>query len=106
MDTAVDYIRQQKLTDKFQIIKILMEQAERLSADGPTKKKMVIEAYVKLNSVDANVQRTYSMIPLNTIEMIIDALVFASNTAISINKKTGCFAKVKSWFSKKPAVTA
>lgn len=104
MESAIDYIKRNRVTDKFEIIKILMERAERLSPNGAEKKKMVIEAFVNLNNSDSRVEKTYSMIPLNSIELIIDALIFASNTAISINKKTGCFDKVKAWFSKKKAV--
>ncbi len=105
MDAGINYIKANGITDKFDIIRVLMEHAEKLSQDGPTKKRLVMEAYVKLNNMDSQVQKTYSMIPLNSIELIIDALVYASQTVIAINKKTGCFAKIKGLFKKKSSAS-
>jgi hypothetical protein len=98
MDSAIAYIRQRNITDKFDVVRILMERAEQLSNDGDEKKKLVMEAYVKLNSEES--AGRYKLIPLNSIELIIDALVYASKTAISINQSTGCFDKIKGWISK------
>lgn len=101
MDTAIDTVRQKKLTDKFDIIRALMERAEQLSTDGDVKKQMVIEAFVKLHESDPTSQRTFQAIPLNSISLIIDAIVYATKTAIAINKRTGCFDKFKQMFTKK-----
>lgn len=45
MDGTVNYIKQNKISDPIRAIKILMERAEATGADGPTKKKMVIDSY-------------------------------------------------------------
>jgi hypothetical protein len=103
MDPAIDRIKREQITDKFEMLRILMERAERLSTDGPTKKQMTMEAYVHLVSSDKRYQQTYSMIPLATIELIIEALIYASKTAVAVNKKTGCITALKGLFTRSSA---
>ena len=93
------------ITDKFQIIQILMEQAERLTARGEQKKNLVLESYMKLNE-DGQGEQTYSVIPLATIQLIIKSFIYASKTAIHINEQTGCWTWFTGLFKKKPAAPA
>jgi len=103
MDTAIEDIKKRGITDEFEIVRILMEQAEKQTTDGEKKKDMVVETYVKLLSQDEKEdgeQKRLKMIPINTIVLIINAFVYITKTGIEINKKTNAWEKVKEFFSK------
>lgn len=104
MDNAVRYIQQNRVTDKFQIVKVLMEAAEKISNDGPTKKHLVLESYAKVAAANAH-PGTYSAIPITTIELIIDAFIYASKSVMEFNQQTNCWSSFMALFKKSPATT-
>ena len=79
-----------------------MEHAEKVSHDGEQKQKLVIEAYKDLVDARAASQddrlKALPVIPIATIITIIEAFVYATKTAIAINKETNLFTKIKEWF--------
>ena len=104
MDAAKKYIIDHKITNEYEVVKILMEQAEKMSNDGEQKKQIVLQAYSEL--VDARAAspddrlKALPVVPMSTIITIINAFIYASKTLIAINKETGIFNKVKDWFRK------
>jgi len=102
MDNAKKIIRDKKITDKYEIVKILMESAERLSNNGDEKKELVIKAYTELTSEaqagDGRL-KLLPVIPIGSIITIIEAFIYATKTVVEINKKTGIFDKIKDFFT-------
>jgi len=98
MSPALKTIKDSNMTNELDIIKVLMERSERTKLDGRAKKDLVVKSYVDLVNGDS---QKYKMIPLNTIEMVIEALIYASKTAIAINEKTGCISMIKALFKPK-----
>ena len=84
MEQAIVAIRTNRMDKPFDIVKILMEQAECTKATGIEKKRAVLEAYVKLSTEDGGQQR-YNLLPLNNIELIIDSFVYMTKTHIAVN---------------------
>lgn len=102
MDEAIENLKKKGITNEFEIVKILMERAEQLSHDGEKKKEMVIESYIKLanqqSGDDSDRLKLIPIVPIDTIVLIIEAFIFISKTAVSINEKTGVWLKVKNFF--------
>ena len=107
MDNTVAYIQSKGITNEYEIIKLLMEKAEKLSSVGQQKQALVVQSYMKLAS-DQPKNSTASgeplkvaipVIPVDTIVSIINAIVYISKTAISINDQTGIVTKMKSCFT-------
>lgn len=96
MEKAVDYIKRNGITDKFQVVQILMEQAEQLSNDGDKKKELVIQAYTSIVASDTG--NKFQLVSFASIELIIEALIYASKTVIKINNSTGCLTKFMNLF--------
>lgn len=102
MQSAIDHIRRQKITNKFDIVKTLMERAERLTSNGEEKKRLVNEAYVNMVNDDAQrLPQLYSTVSLDTINTIVEAFIYVTKTAISVNKSTNCWSAFTSLFKKK-----
>lgn len=94
MDSAEEEIKKRGVTNEFEIVKILMEQAEKLSKDGEEKKNLVIASYVNLLSNDEG-ERRLKVMSIDTIIVIINAFVYITKTGIEINKRTNFIQKIK-----------
>lgn len=110
MDGAVQFVVDRNITNHLEILRILMERAEKLSDDGATKKRLVMDAYKQVlhayskRAAGPGLQRL-GMIPLSTIEAIIEAITYFTKVSISINQTTGCWTKITSWCKKKSTGT-
>ena len=104
MERAIQEVRTRKLTNKFDVLNTLMNYAEKLSPNGPEKKRLVLEAYTKLAAEDSANRGTYGVIPITTVELIIDTLIYASKTAIEYNKSTNFLSKLTAMCKKDSSV--
>lgn len=100
MNPAIAKIRDNRITDINDAVRILMERAEVLSPSGPQKKQLVLQSYNRLSQASDS---PFRAIPVTTVAAIIEAIIYATTTAIAVNKKTGCWEKFMALF-KKPAV--
>ena len=100
MDAAIAYVKTQNVQDYVQIIKILMESAEKQSTDGSTKYSMVIDAWKKISTAP-EFKNILGGVSLETVNGIVEAIILATTTTIAVNKGAGCWKSFLSIFKKK-----
>jgi len=105
MDSVIQYINNQNVTDYIQIIKLLMEQAEKISADGGEKFNLVVNAWTTISNSPA-FANVLGPVSFETVKAVIETIILATKTTIAVNKSTGCWTSFLSLFKKKPAPTA
>ncbi len=100
MEQAIQYIKTQNIQDYIQIIKILMETAEKQSGDGTTKLELVMTAWKNI-SASPSYKNITAGVSLDTVHAVIEAIILATKTSIAVNKTTGCWSAFKNLFKKK-----
>lgn len=105
MEAAINYIQSQNIQDYIKIIKVLMEQAEKLSADGSQKLDLVISAWNEISNLP-QFQSLLGNVPLDTVTAVIEAIILATKTSIAVNKSTGCWTSFKALFKGKSSTPA
>ncbi len=106
MEPRIQNLKANNVTNPMVIVQSLMEGAETLSADGQTKRNLVIEAFTKLVHW-SNSTGKLGNISIDTVQTIVDAFIYATRNAININNAitqststggsatTGCLAFFK-----------
>lgn len=102
MNEVIEYVKlhSEEFTSYIEIIKLLMEQAERESVDGLEKLTIVLHAWdtIKCSPTIATGLRH---VPTSTVQTVIETIIFATNTTIAVNKSTGCWTSFIALFKRK-----
>ena len=104
MITAIQYIQSRNIQDYIQIIKILMEYAEKQTTDGTVKLNLVLDAWNTL-CLAPFYREILANVSLTTVNNVIETIIFASKTPIAVNAATGCFSSFKKLFKRKKTAT-
>src|SRR5690349_3210942 len=100
MESAIQYIKTQNIQDYIQVIKILMEHAEKQSSDGSTKFDMVVSAWRQI-SISPEFRNIFGGVSVETVSAVIEAIILATKTTVAVNKSAGCWTAFLSLFKKK-----
>jgi hypothetical protein len=102
MDTVVNYIKNQNISDYIMVIKMLMEAAEKQSSDGETKLDLVLSAWTQI-STSPEFTNIFRGVSMQTVQAVIEAIILATKTSVAVNKSTGCFKSCLAMFKKSPS---
>ena len=102
MNEVIQYVNSHSVefTSYLDIIKLLMEQAEKQSLDGAEKLTIVLHAWDIIKN-GTSFAIDLKSVPTSTVQAIIETIVFATKTTIAVNKSTGCWTSFLALFKRK-----
>ena len=83
----------------FDVIKVLMENAEKMSADGEEKLNLVLSSWEILQKSPC-FTAVLGPVNMETVKIVIETTIFVTKSTVAVNKLTGCWTAFRAIFKR------